>query len=188
MTPAEFQRIHDSFRPRVLRYLTRLVGERDAEDLAQTVMLRVNSGLAQFRHGSSLSTWIYRIATNAAMDKLRSPVREQVLEDGLDLDERDVPLDARTPSVEAIAIRTEMSECIREFIDHLPERYRTVMVLSEMEGFKNAEIAAILGVSLDTVKIRLHRAREKLRDDLQQGCSFDRDENTGLACDRKSSA
>jgi len=60
MTPAEFQRVHDTFRPRVLRYLTRLVGERDAEDLAQTVMLRVNSGLPQFRHDSSLSTWIYR--------------------------------------------------------------------------------------------------------------------------------
>jgi len=188
MTPAEFQRIHDSFRPRVLRYLTRLVGERDAEDLAQTVMLRVSGGLSQFRHDSSLSTWIYRIATNAAMDKLRSPVREQVLEDDPDPDEGDVPLDARTLSVEAIAIRTEMSACIGEFIDHLPERYRAVMVLSEMEGFKNAEIAAILGVSLDTVKIRLHRAREKLRDDLQKGCSFDRDESTGLACDRKSSA
>jgi len=188
MTPAEFQRIHDSFRPRVLRYLTRLVGERDAEDLAQTVMLRVSGGLPQFRHDSSLSTWIYRIATNAAMDKLRSPVREQVPEDDPDPDEGDVPLGARTPSVEAIAIRTEMSACIREFIDHLPERYKMVMVLSEMEGFKNAEIAAILGVSLDTVKIRLHRAREKLRDDLQEGCSFDRDESTGLVCDRKSSA
>lgn len=187
MTPAEFQRIHDSFRPRVLRYLTRLVGEGDAEDLAQTVMLKVGNGLPGFRHDSSLSTWIYRIATNVAMDKLRAPVREQALGADPDLDESDVPFDARTPSVEAIAIRTEMSACIREFIDHLPERYKMVMVLSEMEGFKNAEIAAILGVSLDTVKIRLHRAREKLRNDLQEGCSFYRDESTGLACDRKSS-
>jgi RNA polymerase sigma-70 factor, ECF subfamily len=185
MTPAEFQRIHDSFRPRVLRYLTRLVGERDAEDLAQAVMLRVSSGLPQFRHDSSLSTWIYRIATNAAMDKLRSPVREQALEDDSEPDERDVPLEARTPSAEAIAVRTEMSACIREFVDHLPEPYKMVIVLSEVEGFKNAEIAAILGVSLDTVKIRLHRAREKLRNDLQEGCSFYRDESTGLACDRK---
>ena len=184
MTPAEFQRIHDTFRPRVLRYLTRLVGERDAEDLAQTVMLRVSGGLSQFRHDSSLSTWIYRIATNAAMDKLRSPVREEALEDEPDPDAGDVPLDARTLSVEAIAIRTEMSACIREFIDHLPESYKMVMVLSEIEGFKNAEIAAILGVSLDTVKIRLHRARDRLRNDLQQGCSFHRDESTGLACDR----
>jgi RNA polymerase sigma-70 factor (ECF subfamily) len=54
-----------------------------------------------------------------------------------------------------------------------------------MEGFKNAEIAAILGLSLETVKIRLHRARARLRRDLQEGCSFYRDERTGLACDRK---
>jgi RNA polymerase sigma-70 factor, ECF subfamily len=188
MTPAEFQRIHDTFRPRVLRYLARLAGERDAEDLAQTVMLRVSSGLLGFRNDSSLSTWIYRIATNVAMDRLRSPVREQALEGGADPDESDVPLEARAPSVEAVAIRTEMSACIREFIDRLPERYRMVMVLSEMEGFRNAEIAAILGVSLDTVKIRLHRAREKLRNDLQDGCSFHRDESSGLACDRKPSA
>jgi len=78
-----------------------------------------------------------------------------------------------------------MSACIREFVDYLPESYKMVMVLSEMEGFKNPEIAAILGVSLDTVKIRLHRAREKLRNDLKEGCSFYRDESTGLACDRK---
>jgi len=185
VTATEFQRIHDSFRPRVLRYLTRLVGDRDAEDLAQAVMLKVSGGLPGFRHDSSLSTWIYRIATNVAMDKLRVPVREQALEEEPGADEGDVPPDVRAPSVEAIAIRTEMSTCIRDFVDHLPQPYKVVMVLSEIEGFKNAEIAAILGVSLETVKIRLHRARERLRSDLQEGCSFYRDERSGLACDRK---
>jgi len=185
MTATEFERIHDSFRPRVLRYLTRLVGERDAEDLVQTVMLKVSAGLAGFRHDSSLSTWIYRIATNVAMDRLRVPVREQAQEAEFGVEEGEVPPDSRAPSVETIAIRTEMSACIRDFVDHLPEPYKTVMVLSEMEGFKNAEIAAILGVSLETVKIRLHRARERLRGDLREGCSFYRDERSGLACDRK---
>lgn len=185
MPSAGFQDIHDSFRPRVLRYLTRLVGERDAEDLTQTVMLKVSGGLPGFRHESSLATWIYRIATNVAMDKLRIPVREQPSEIEPDVDETGAPPDARAPSVEAIAIRSEMSACIRDFVDHLPETYRLVMVLSEIEGFRNAEIAAILGISLETVKIRLHRARERLRTDLQDGCSFYRDERTGLACDRK---
>jgi len=183
--PVDFQRIHESFRPRVLRYLTRLVGERDAEDLAQTVMLKVSGGLQGFRGDSSLSTWIYRIATNVAMDRLRVPEREQALEEAPGAGDDEVPPDSRMPSAEALAIRTEMSSCIREFIDHLPEHYRIVMVLSEIEGFRNAEIAAILGISLETVKIRLHRARERLRTDLQEGCSFHRDERTGLACDRK---
>jgi len=192
-TAIEFQSIHDAFRPRILRYLTRLVGERDAEDLTQIVLLKLNQGLANFRGDSSLSTWIYRIATNSALDKLRSPVAEQRQDQliGLQADGEDdsgegnVPLDAQTPSVEATAIRAEMNACIREFIERLPEAYRTVTVLSEMEGFSNAEIADILGVSLDAVKIRLHRAREKLRKDLESGCSFDRGERNELACDRK---
>ena len=78
-----------------------------------------------------------------------------------------------------------MNACIREFIERLPENYKTVVVLSELEGFKNGEIAAILGISLDAVKIRLHRAREKLRKTLQTGCSFYRNADDELACDRK---
>jgi RNA polymerase sigma-70 factor (ECF subfamily) len=89
------------------------------------------------------------------------------------------------PSAEAAAIRTEMNRCILEFVERLPEDYRIVMVLSEIEGFSNAEIADIIGVSLDTVKIRLHRARQKLRQELAAGCNFHRDEHNEFACDRK---
>jgi RNA polymerase sigma-70 factor (ECF subfamily) len=194
-TAIDFQSVHDAFRPRILRYLIRLVGEGDAEDLTQIVLLKVNQGLATFRGDSSLSTWIYRIATNSALDKLRSSTAEQPQRQNQEIElhasgdndcgDGKVPLDAQTPSVEATAIRAEMSACIREFIERLPETYKTVMVLGELEGFKNAEIADILGVSLDTVKIRLHRAREKLRKDLENGCSFDRGERNELACERK---
>ena len=183
-----FRFIHDRFRPRVLRYLSRLVGEADAEDLTQSVMLKVGEGLREFRGDSSLSTWIYRIATNAALDRLRHksiPTADDAL---LDADGGDVPPEAQIESTEVTAVREEMSSCIREFIERLPENYKTVMLLSEMEGFTNHEIASILGVTLDTVKIRLHRAREKLRQELQAGCSFYRDEGDELACDRKPTA
>ena len=63
-----------------------------------------------------------------------------------------------------------MNECIRDFIEKLPEAYRTVLVLGELEGLRNKEIAEILGVTLDTVKIRLHRAREKLKEELVAHC------------------
>lgn len=184
----DFQAVHERFRSQVLRYLTRFVGEGEAEDLAQSVMLKVSEGLPDFRGDSSLSTWIYRIATNAALDRLRRKTPEPPAEVELESDEADVPQAAQTTSVESTVIREEMNACIREFIEHLPENYKTVMVLSELEGFKNDEIAAILGLSLDTVKIRLHRAREKLRKELQVGCSFHHDEDGDLGCDRKPTA
>jgi RNA polymerase sigma-70 factor, ECF subfamily len=174
----DFQPLHERFRPRVLRYLARLVGEGEAEDLTQAVMLKVSEALPDFRGDSSVSTWIYRIATNTALDRLRSKPAPALAETDLESGEQ-------STSAESAAIREEMNTCIREFIERLPDNYKTVMVLSELEGFKNDEIAAILDLTLDTVKIRLHRARAKLRKDLEAGCSFHRDERDELACDRK---
>jgi len=185
---ADFRRIHETFRPKVRRYLARLAGESQADDLAQAVMLKVSLGLPRFRGEASLPTWIYRIATNTALDSRRRR-REARDAPGATLADADegaaIRPEAQGPSLEATAIREEMSACIREFVGRLPQTYRTVVLLADFEGFRNAEIADILGVSLDTVKIRLHRAREKLRRDLEAGCSFDRDPSNGLGCDRK---
>ena len=186
MCPAlGFKSLHDQFRPRVLRYLARLVGEAEAEDLTQAVMMKVSQGLPAFRGDSSVSTWIYRIATNAALDRLRGAPAPAFSEAELESDDGEVPPQARRPSVESQAMREEMSACVREFIGRLPENYRAAMVLSEIEGFTNEEIAAILGLTLETVKIRLHRARARLRKDLQAGCDFYRSDENELACDRK---
>ena len=181
----DFESIHDQFRPRVLRYLARLLGEAEAEDVTQSVMLKVNEGLSGFRGDSSVSTWIYRIATNAARDRLRQKRIEPPTDTGYEFDEDDLPPAAESVSIETTAIREEMSACIREFVDRLPGNYKTVVILSELEGFKNDEIAAILGLTVHTVKIRRHRAREKLRKDLEAGCTFYRDERAAFACDRK---
>ena len=184
----DFNTLYDQFRPRVLRYVTQLVGETEAEDVAQSVMLKVNEGLSSFRGDSSVSTWIYRIATNEAVDKLRQKATQPRTETEYEFDEDDLPPSAQSPSVETAAIREEMSACIGEFVTRLPENYKTVMILSEFEGFTNGEIAAILGLTLDTVKIRLHRARAKLRKDLEAGCTLYRDEAAEFVCDRKPAA
>jgi RNA polymerase sigma-70 factor, ECF subfamily len=180
---SSFQAIHDHYRPRVLAYLARVVGRSEAEDLAQSVMLKISEGLRDFRGDSSVSTWIYRIATNAALDRLR---RKSVPgEDDPDLEE--ALSEAHIASAEATVVREEMRACIQEFIERLPPEHRTVVVLGEIEGFRNAEIAAILGITLATAKIRLHRARARLRAELQAGCAFYRDNGGELACDRKPS-
>ncbi len=192
----EFEKIHHIFQPKILRYLTRLVGESEAEDLAQEVFVKVNQGLKTFRGEAQVSTWIYRIATNVALDRLRSSSFQRtphkghgvvsVPEGEITRQDKDAWTGERPPSVEASLIREEMNECIRNFVENLPANNRTVLVLSELEGLKDSEIAEIVGVSLNAVKIRLHRARAKLRRELEAHCSFYRDERGELACDLKS--
>ncbi len=80
-----------------------------------------------------------------------------------------------------------MHDCIKGIVDCLPENYRTVLILSEHEGLTNNDISEVLNISLDTVKIRLHRARAKLKKELEHHCSFYRDDRNEFACDRKTS-
>ncbi len=179
-----------------MRYLTRLVGKNEAEDLTQEVFIKISRGLKDFRGKSQLSTWIYRIATNAALDKLRSPYFQQTIQkrlmsnsdvEGEEYEEhKDVWTGEIIHPIDQDLIRKEMNECIRGFIENLPDNYRTIIVLSELEGLKNREIAVILGVSLDTVKIRQHRARLKLKKELEAHCIFYRDDRNELACNLKS--
>lgn len=175
----EFQNIYDTYQPKILRYLTRLIGESDAEDLTQETFIKVHQASGDFRGESQLSTWIYRIATNTALDKIRSPSFQRtgqiVVSDALEESgtvNGVIPLEGQKPLIEKELIRDEMNHCIRGYIEKLPEDYRIALVLSEYEGLKNSEIAAILGVSLDTIKIRLHRAKEKLKKELEEHCEF----------------
>ncbi|MBI4806998.1 MAG: RNA polymerase sigma factor [Desulfovibrio sp.] len=182
----DFQTLHDQYRPGILRFLRRMVGEVDAEDMTQVVFERANRSLSEFRGDSSMATWLYRIATNVAVDLLRSPAfrrRDASLEE---VSEPDASVLAERPSnSEHQAIRNEMNVCIREVVEKLPANYRTVLILSDLEGFTPAEVAARLGLSLEAAKIRLHRARGRLRLSLEQACQFYRDDLGQLSCDRR---
>ncbi len=186
-----FEEIYDKFHQNVAHYLERMVGKSDSDDLTQEVFLKINKGLKDFKGESSLSTWIYRISTNAALDKIRSrPYREDSKK--VSLDKVSSETETENPRTEEIslsaereAIRNEMNECIREFVDRLQQDYRTIIILSELKDLKNQEVADILGISLDAAKIRLHRARMKLKEIFEEGCDFYRDESGKLACDRK---
>ena len=175
MNDLDFPKIYADFQPKILRYLKRLVGEADAEDLTQEVLTKISEALPNFRGESQVSTWIYRIATNAALDKLQSPSYRRMIQNcsinaEAEVDDRHAWTGEKTPLVEHQIFRKEMDECIQEFIQRLPENYRTVLALSEFEGLKNSEIAETLGISIGTVKIRLHRAREKLKEDFIAHC------------------
>jgi len=180
MNGMDFDKIYEEFRGPVLRYLSRLVPESDAEDLTQEVFVKVSGGMADFRGDSKLSTWIYRIATNTALDRLKSPAGRQMRdgvpdEPGDTLPSPDTPVDKRLE-------QQQMSECVQRVIDELPPDYRVAIVLSELGELSGRETAEVLGISEGAAKIRLHRARERLRSLLDNRCDFVRDERNVFCC------
>ncbi len=192
MDELRFEDIYESFHRKIVRYLTRLVGETEAEDLAQETFVKVGQALDGFRGEALLQTWIYKIATNTALDRLRSPSAREtshepaVIESIVTIEQ--IEPGRRLPTVEQQAIREEMSSCVREVVCQLPDDYRTAVVLSDLEGFKDSEIAEVLGLTLSAAKIRLHRARARLKEELSSRCIFYRNEENELACDRKTDA
>ncbi len=180
--PAAFDEVYAHFQAKIRRYLSRLLAASEVDDAAQEVFTKVSQALPRFRGDASLATWIYRIATNTAYDRLRSKASRR---DG------EMPIDAearvKDPSsgIEQQLVRREMNDCVERFIDRLPANYRSVVILSEQEGLTNQEIADALRLTVETVKIRLHRARARLKKELGDGCSFYRDERNELACDPK---
>jgi RNA polymerase sigma-70 factor, ECF subfamily len=191
----DFAGIFEEYQPRIRRYMARLVGEPDAEDVTQMVFLKVSQALQDFRGESALSTWIYRIAANTAADWRRSVAFKQAIQQvplevpsGEERADHAGLREARLSVADQMLIRREMNQCIRQVVEGLPEHDREVIVLSEFEGRTNADVAEILGVSLDTVKIRLHRARGRLKQALDAGCTLYHDQYQGLACDQKGCA
>ena len=159
-----FDKLHADFRPRIKKYLIRLVGEFEAEDLTQDVFLKVNNGLQNFRGESSISTWIYKVATNLALDKIRRRKSDMSLKKAIKLGAVNQSRESEYVNpAERDLIKQEMNDCIHDYVHNLPLDYRTVIVLSDFEGWKNQEIADLLNISLANTKIRLHRGRKILR-------------------------
>jgi RNA polymerase sigma-70 factor (ECF subfamily) len=192
-TNLDFTKVYEEYYSKILRYLERLTGNKeDAMDLVQEVFVKVNQGLSKFEGRSSLSTWIYKIATNISYDRFRSTSfqkgKKQTLTEEF-VEENKEDRNVWTGQKETTAVqqleRKEMSSCINRYIYDLNEDYQKALILSEYEGLKNKEIASILGITLDTVKIRIHRARVQLKKNMEQGCDVTPDPDTGLHCDEK---
>jgi RNA polymerase sigma-70 factor (ECF subfamily) len=164
------------------RYLERLVGNRaTADDLLQDTLLKIARALPEFEGRSSVKTWAFTIATRVATDHFRRPhSRAQMVE----IDETE-PAHVLDAEIDQRLVIDEMSSCVREVIDSLPEDYRTALVLHDLEGQTSAQVAEIAGCSIATAKIRIHRARRRLKQALNEECTFYRDEENVFRCDRK---
>lgn len=157
--------------PGVYRVALRLTGnELEAEDVVQETFLSAFKAIETFEGRSSLATWLYRIAHNAALMRLRRVQLDQVSVD----DEEAFGEGMIIPSqlhdwcclpeqdFESSEARAELEQAIRD----LPEKLRVVFVMRELEGLSTEETAEVLDVSIDVVKVRLHRARLQLRERL----------------------
>jgi RNA polymerase sigma-70 factor, ECF subfamily len=167
-----FEEIVKRYQARVFRLAWRLTGnESDAKDALQDTFLRVYRGLGSFRGESRFGTWLYRIATNAALTQRRARSRRPA--DSLDsfLPQFDAKgSHVATPAELQVAARAEevldrqsLAEKARAGLQRLPELYREAFVLRDLEEMPTAEVAEVLGLSPDTVRQRVHRARLMLR-------------------------
>jgi len=173
-------------RPRILRYLSGLVGPAEAEDLTQLVFLKVSAALSDFRGDASLGTWIYRIARNAALDWRRSVSRAADVQGQLaDVEQTETLAAADTRAPDEALMQRDMRQCLGGIVQQLPESYREVLTLRDVDGLSNADVADALGLSLAAVKVRLHRARGRLRRTIVDRCQISRDGRRGLTCERK---
>jgi RNA polymerase sigma-70 factor (ECF subfamily) len=148
-----------------------LLSREDALDLTQEVFLKAHGKLGSFREDSIFYTWLYRIAVNSCIDfaRRRRRVQDPVPLEGELLGEVGYePVDARVSvNPERSLVNKELGSLLRSFIQALPEPLRMAVILHDIEGLPQKEIAAIMGCPLGTVKSRIQRGRFELRDRLQ---------------------
>ena len=152
----------------IAAYVYRMVGDYDAAlDLAQEVFIRVYNSLGRYRAEYKFSTWIYRIAHNAAIDHLRrvgaSRTEEMTIE-GEGGTSFEKPLASKAPTPEQETERGERRAEIEEVVGLLPHAYRELIVLRHSHDLSYDEIAEVTGLPLGTVKNRIFRAREAMRE------------------------
>jgi RNA polymerase sigma-70 factor (ECF subfamily) len=166
-----YEQLVRTFGPRLLAVIRRfLPDQEDGLDALQDAFLSAFKGMDRFQGDSSLGTWLHRIAVNAALMKLRSRRRhpERPIDDLLprfaEDGHRECVGRAWAVTHDTSVADRETRELVRSCIDRLPESYRTILLLRDIEQRSTEETAALLELSVPNVKTRLHRARQALRE------------------------
>ena len=160
-----FEELVRRYQRPISAYVYRMVGNYEsALDLTQEIFIKVYSSLQRYRSEFKFSTWIYKIAHNAAIDHLRrTSTREQSLVMGPENDQFDLPLESKRPSPEQESERKERRGEIESVVRTLPANYRELIILRHSQDLSYEEIVEVTGLPLGTVKNRLFRAREMMR-------------------------
>ena len=152
---AAFAALVERHERRVYNLALRMTGrEEDARDATQDALLTVLKKLSSFRGEAAFTTWLHRVTVNACYDLLRKRQRAPLLERGED----DLPAIEPPPAADH-AETSDLSIDVRQALTQVPEDFRVVMILHEVQDLPQEEVAAILGIPVGTVKSRLHRGR-----------------------------
>jgi RNA polymerase sigma-70 factor (ECF subfamily) len=172
---AAFSELVQTHGPRLLVVLQRyLPQDQDCQDALQETFLSAFKALARFQGDSSLGTWLHRIAVNCALMRIRSQKRsrerpiEDLLPQFLANGHRQNPGSAWAITYDSAIADNETRELVRQSINALPESYRLILLLRDIEERTTEETAELLELSVANVKTRLHRARQALRELLDQ--------------------
>jgi RNA polymerase sigma-70 factor (ECF subfamily) len=160
-----FEELVRRYQRPISAYVYRMVGNYEsALDLTQEIFIKVYSSLDRYRAEFKFSTWIYKIAHNAAVDHLRrTATREQSLVVGADGDQFDLPIESNRLSPEQESEQRERRVEIETVVRALPANYRELIILRHSQDLSYEEIVEVTGLPLGTVKNRLFRAREMMR-------------------------
>jgi RNA polymerase sigma-70 factor (ECF subfamily) len=167
---AAFETVVRTYGGRLLVVARQVVGsEEDAQDALQDGLITAFRAIDRFEGKSKLSTWLHRVVVNAALMRLRSKrrKREQSIDELLPTFQEDGHQSRPTPEWNQSALagiqRKEAQAAVRACIDQLPDDYRTVVLLRDIQELDTAEVAGLLGITEGNVKVRLHRARQALK-------------------------
>lgn len=150
----------ESFQKKVFNYTWLMCGQReDAEEVAQDTLLKVFENWEQLRTPEQVKPWVFQIARNCCLMKRRKSVFAPVAEVPVE----DVALESTVEAADERVIRKELNAELERALREIPETYRAVVLLRDAEEMSTAETAALLEISEDNVKQRLHRGRAMLR-------------------------
>lgn len=175
----EFIAVYDKYYDRIRGFIMASVRDQWlAEDITQDTFLKARRQIDFLRDPDKIKSWLFRIAYNCCQDHFRSATIKQNHASSM---VQQTPLD-HFPAMEKQMEQQQMSSCVRKLVQRLPETYRTVLWLFDILGFSQGEIATALGIEQGNVKIRLHRARKKMKTLLESNCRFERDEYDIFVC------
>jgi RNA polymerase sigma-70 factor, ECF subfamily len=177
-----YDEIYKTYFRKIKNYISRTAGVEESEDITQEVFIKVYKSLKDFKGNSNVYTWIYRIATNLIIDKMK----KKKIVDRCNIN--DIILFGKANpeylTEEFRIARDEMKECVCSYIKTLKSKYHLIIVLREYESLSIDEIAHVMEITSENAKRTFSRAKKKLKELLIKQCTFYYNEKSQLSCEK----